>query len=119
MNRSESWPEKLDRSVLCRAQTAVSSFVVLRLFLPRSAGLLEEGLAGGRASPPRGWAAWKGKLGEEWVWGLCSLGPGSEPEAGRTAPGLSDGPSGRLPSLEAAFTDAWPSEQGWSQVYIL
>ena len=117
MNRSESWPEKL---ALCPVSSPdISSFVVLRLFLPWSAGLLEEGLAGGRASPPRGWAAWKGKLGEEWVWGLCSLGPGSEPEAGRTSPGLSDGPLGRLPSLGAAFTDAWPSKQGWSQVHIL
>lgn len=105
MNRSEPQPEKLDRSVLCRAQTAVSSFVVLRFFLPWSAGLLEGGLAGCRASPPRGWAAWKGKLGEEWVWGLCSLGPGSEPEAGRTSPGLSDGPLGRPSSLGTAFTD--------------
>ena len=67
MNRSESWPEKL---ALCPVSSPdISSFVVLRLFLPWSAGLLEEGLAGGRASPPRGWAAWKGKLGEEWVWG--------------------------------------------------
>lgn len=61
MNRSEPWLEKLDCSVLCRAQTAIYSFVVLRLFLPRSAGLLEGGIAGGRATPPRGWAAWKGR----------------------------------------------------------
>ena len=55
MNRSESWPEKL---ALCPVSSPdISSFVVLRLFLPWSAGLLEEGLAGGRASPPRGWAA--------------------------------------------------------------
>ena len=48
----------------------------------------------------------RGGEGEEWVWGLCSLGPGSEPEAGQTSPGLSDGPSGRPCSLGAAFTEA-------------